>query len=817
MNKPQPNSFSLSNARRALANVISEGNADLEQRCKRLNKLLSLFSTLYGDGGVSLLRAPARIGILGEHIDYVSYLPTSSLTFSSRERDALMLYRSSATLEVQGSSTDPRFEPANFSLNNSLVPSLPKDAEKPWLDCLFQLGTPRPHWLNYVKGAVYFARAKYGRSVGKGFDFAIDSTIPAGGGASSSSALVVLSGAALRNVNQVPFTATELANDSALAEWFVGTRGGSMDHITICLAQPAHAVLINYATGETTLTTLPDEPFRWITFFSKPADKGREIMIEYNERAGVSRVLIPAIIEMWQHTNPERYAEWKRALAPLTSGSTGMLETTEALLHQLPETINLDVLERDYPEAFSELQHSFPALVSEKSRWPLKLKARALHHLGEVKRVAKAASTLDSLKQDPTSEAQLIAMRAIGALLNESHAGLRDLYDVSTDEVEGLIGIIRSDPHVLGARLMGGGFGGNVLALTTEAHAQSLIERVQDQYYAPQNRNGVGEGSVMVSTPGPGLAHIDQNDFWRESISHINTLGDHAADYACNIRLILDAVPDEEISADIWPVIVAAGKGARATASGLSVPKPVASICAEPSIVHVLHNIQGAFGKTRPAIVIVSPETENSVREALSDEDVVFIVQREPLGTGDAVLAAHKTLADYYGRTLVVWSTQPVIQKTTYVRTLKLATLFNEYRMILPTTFKQRPYAPITRSPSGDVRSAVETHLERATPIEVGETNIGLFLLHNQSMFDVLLNLKKRYWNEDSRRYDRTSGELGFPNELITAFAQQHNGVFASSFADWREEQGIKQLDNVRRCEQFIRELQMENLTEEGK
>jgi hypothetical protein len=135
--------------------------------------------------------------------------------------------------------------------------------------------------------------------------------------------------------------------------------------------------------------------------------------------------------------------------------------------------------------------------------------------------------------------------------------------------------------------------------------------------------------------------------------------------------------------------------------------------------------------------------------------------------------------------------------------------------MVLPTTFKQRPYAPITRSEIGDVRSAVETHLERATPIEMGETNIGLFLLHNQAMFDVLLKLKKDLWNDARGQYNRASGELGFPNELITAFAQQPNGVFASPFADWREEQGIKQLDDVSRCEQFIQEFQNEGPTEQ--
>jgi galactokinase/CTP:molybdopterin cytidylyltransferase MocA len=807
----------LSNTRRALAKVVTEGNAGLEQRCSRLKKLLDSFSTLYGDGEVSLLRAPARIGILGEHIDYVSYLPTASLTFGSRERDALMLYRPSTTSEIRGTSTDDRFRSADFSLDNVTVPSLANHAEKPWLDYLFQQGTPPPHWMNYVKAAVYFALGKFEKTIVNGFDFAIDSNIPAGGGASSSSAVVVLGGAATRNVNHIKFTRGELANDSALAEWFVGTRGGSMDHRTICLAQPAHAVLINYATGDASLTALPDEPFQWITFFTKPADKGREIMIEYNERAAVSRILIPAIIENWRQTHPERHSLWKQSLDSLTRGSTASLETCEAILRQLPETINHDGLARDYPSAFSELQRSFPALVTETSRWPLKLKARAMHHLGEVKRVAKAATTLNSLTQDSTPEAKLIAMRTIGTLLNESHAGLRDLYDVSTEEVEGLIGIIRSDPSVLGARLMGGGFGGNVLALTTQNHAQGLIARVQDQYYAAQNRNGVDEGSVMVSTPGPGLAHVDPNQLWRESISHINSLGNRAADYANNIRVILDSLSDEPSSVDVWPVIVAAGKGTRATASGLSVPKPVASVCSKPAIVQVLHNIHAALGKTRSPIIIVSPETEIAVREAVTEEDVTFVVQRKPLGTGDAVLAAYKTMADFNGRTLVVWGTQPVIQEKTYSRAVKLATLFDSYQMVLPTTFKDRPYAPISRGTHGDVQSAFETHLERATPIELGETNIGLFLLLNQAMFDVLCDLRTNLWNADSGQYNRPSGELGFPNELITAFAQQHHGVFASPFADGREEQGIKHLDDVRLCEQFIRELQMESSTEKGK
>src|ERR1041384_6487848 len=149
----------------------------------------------------------------------------------------------------------------------------------------------------------------------------MDSTIPPGGGASSSAALVVLGGAAIRNVNGVSWTPEELAWDSALAEWFIGTRGGSMDHITICLGAAANAVLIDYATDQTRLAALPDQPFEWITFFTKPADKGREIMIEYNERAAVSRLLIPAIIDHWKVSAPARHKTWCETKQELARGS----------------------------------------------------------------------------------------------------------------------------------------------------------------------------------------------------------------------------------------------------------------------------------------------------------------------------------------------------------------------------------------------------------------------------------------------------------------------------------------------------------------
>lgn len=791
-----------------LKQIYGDSEELFREQCARLNALCDLFLKLYGDGSVSLLRAPARINVLGEHIDYVSYIPTASLTFGSREHDMLMLYRAADTQRVRGASCSPNYAPVFFDLMEGPSPPETGDIEADWLSYLYKTGTPEPQWHNYVRGAVNFARVKFGKRISAGFDFAVDSTIPAGGGASSSSALVVLAGAAIREVNNISFKPEELARESAKAEWYIGTRGGSMDHTTICLAQTSSAVLISYGADQTRRVSLPGHPFQWITCFSKPADKGREVMVEYNERAAVSRLLIPAVITRLQTKEPDRYREWYETVEAFSAGSLADLNRLEVMLSSLPDTLSFDTFKNDYPDTFSEFERSFPALLSEPNRWPLQLRTRAVHHLSEVKRVARATGILDSLQRDSTAEEQLSAMREIGLLLNESHQSLRDLYGVSTSEVESLVQIIRSDPNVLGARLMGGGFGGNVLALTTEEYSQELIQLVQSKYYEPQKRDGVREGSVMISTPGTGLANLTWNSIWREAIEQFNSVGHETESYSSYIQALLDASPIEPNAPEVWPVIVAAGKGTRAAASGLQLPKPLAQVGGKPAIGHVLESIRAGLGKTRPPIVIVSRETESRVREVLKGEEIVFVFQPEALGTGDAVINAYEHMRDFQGLTLVVWSTQPVIRAKTVQRTVKLAALFDNYEMVLPTTFRDRPYAPLQRDERGKIRSAMETHLESAAVGEFGETNIGLFLLKNQTMFEALLELRERYWDQSSGRYKRARGELGFPNELINYLGPQETGVFACPIADSREEQGIKQLEDVARCEKYIFELE---------
>jgi galactokinase len=464
-----------------------------------LAALRERFCELFGGGAVATLRAPARINILGEHVDYVSYLPTASLPFGSHEHAMTMLWRARTDAQVCGATTHTAYEPFSFSLADYDI------TEQSWEEFLVRQPAPAPHWSNYVKGACLFARWHEGARVKNGFDFLIDSTIPPRGGSSSSSALTVLVGAAIRQANQVKFENAALAQQSAQAEWFCGTRGGALDHLTICLAQRGHAVHLLHGERRVDLVPLPAQGYRWLTFFSHEADKGSRVLLEYNERAAVARCLIPALLDDLQQHRAEFATGWQRALQALPS--VDAFTVLGELLAELPPVITLAEFARHYPLAFQECERLFPQLVRGRSREPLKLYDRARHHLAETARVNEAVRRLRAAQQQSENRVDN-AMHELGALLNAAHASLRDLYEVSTPEVERLREIIIADSQVYGARLMGGGFGGNVLALTTAANAPALIEHVQREYYAPQKRDGISEGAVMVSTPGDGLAEL---------------------------------------------------------------------------------------------------------------------------------------------------------------------------------------------------------------------------------------------------------------------------------------------------------------------
>jgi galactokinase len=92
---------------------------------------------------------------------------------------------------------------------------------------------------------------------------------------------------------------------------------------------------------------------------------------------------------------------------------------------------------------------------------------------------------------------------ALGQKMFRTHEGLSKEYEVSCTELDWLVQNVRNEKDVLGARMMGGGFGGCSINLVKENAVDALVEKVSAQYtqatgltlsaYAVQIANGTEE------------------------------------------------------------------------------------------------------------------------------------------------------------------------------------------------------------------------------------------------------------------------------------------------------------------------------------
>lgn len=111
-------------------------------------------------------------------------------------------------------------------------------------------------------------------------------------------------------------------------------------------------------------------------------------------------------------------------------------------------------------------------LKQEKSKLSDIIFRRARHVITENERVL---SFCDAMRQGDLAE--------MGRLINESHRSLRKDYEVSSMELDLIVEIARLQPHCLGARMTGAGFGGCALALLSNNDIKPFINQVEFLYY----------------------------------------------------------------------------------------------------------------------------------------------------------------------------------------------------------------------------------------------------------------------------------------------------------------------------------------------
>jgi galactokinase len=76
----------------------------------------------------------------------------------------------------------------------------------------------------------------------------------------------------------------------------------------------------------------------------------------------------------------------------------------------------------------------------------------------------------------------------LGTLIFESHNGLQNQYKVSCDELDFLVDLAKESTEVIGARMMGGGFGGCTINIVKKGKANFFVEKVSPLYKAKFNK-----------------------------------------------------------------------------------------------------------------------------------------------------------------------------------------------------------------------------------------------------------------------------------------------------------------------------------------
>ncbi len=273
-------------------------------------------------------------------------------------------------------------------------------------------------WGNYLLAA---AKAIAGRcGVLHGIDAFVSGDIPAAGGLSSSSALIVAFTIALLRANRVHASFEVLMEMLPEGEQFVGTRGGGMDHAISLGGRTGCAVEITWDPLQLRHIPIPQGWSILAAPSLKTAEKSSAVRDQFNNR---------------------RFAG-ERALASL--GFTSYR----------------DLLGRHTPKEIARM--TFADQVER----------RCLTHV--VNEAARVRTATEALERGNAA--------AFATALNESHASLRDLLNVSCPELDQLVECGRR-AGALGARLTGAGFGGYAILFAMTDDMPYIRQRLIDSFY----------------------------------------------------------------------------------------------------------------------------------------------------------------------------------------------------------------------------------------------------------------------------------------------------------------------------------------------
>lgn len=284
---------------------------------------------------------------------------------------------------------------------------------------------PVHRWSNYLRGVLWaLAEAGYGF---RGFEAVVAGDVPQGAGLSSSAALEVATAVLVDALFGLGLAAEELIRLCQRAEnLFVGVNCGIMDQFVSRLGRAGHALLLDC---------------RDLSYSYHPLDPAAVRVVVIN--SGVKHSLVAS-----EYNQRRRECE-----------------------------LGVAALRRLYPSVRALRDVDEAMLAAAEAGMDPVVARRCRHVVTEDERTLAAARALAAGDLD-----------LFGRLMYESHASLRDLYEVSCPELDLLVELARSAPGVYGARMTGGGFGGCTVNLVRPEAVEDFAAFVADGYAARTGR-----------------------------------------------------------------------------------------------------------------------------------------------------------------------------------------------------------------------------------------------------------------------------------------------------------------------------------------
>jgi N-acetylgalactosamine kinase len=414
----------------------------------RLVQLLETFADRFPDRDmVSVLRAPGRVNLIGEHTDY-NGLPVMPMAI-----DYDMMVAVSPRDDLQVRVVNPDFADRNFEITSQIA--------------RYETGD----WGNYIKAGVQGIVDEFGSVEGlHGFDACFYGSVPVGAGLSSSSTLVVAAAMSTLEVSGREMEPIALAERMASAEWYVGTQGGGMDHAASILSEKGKALKIDFFPLRVTPVTLPEGYTVVVANSLVVSAKTENTRMQYNLRPAVCRMATAMLASKLklEGENIERLGDIYYLL-----GRQNMQDALKEHIFwhgykekELAAYLGLSMDEINKRFCTTKSGEHIPAPAEG-----FKVLSRARHVVTEADRVE------DSVKALESGEA-----RWFGKLMRQSHRSCRNNYEISHPALDDLFAIGR-EAGSTGSRLTGAGFGGCTVHLVADAKLEGFLAEVEQRYY----------------------------------------------------------------------------------------------------------------------------------------------------------------------------------------------------------------------------------------------------------------------------------------------------------------------------------------------